>query len=365
MKKILVAVTGMSPQIVTETVYALYKQHAWIPDEIFVLTTQTGRQKLESSLLGENGFFRRLQQDYDLPHIDFDISRIRVIQDSDGLDLADIRTPEQNNLAADMIVRFIHDLCADDDAELHVSIAGGRKSMGFYIGYALSLFGRRQDKLSHVLVEAAFENNREFFYPPKSPLLLNTDMGMKDASQAEVMLAEIPFVRMREGMPKLKLGDGWNFSQAVELTQAGLYRSRLKIMPKECSVACGDGKPFKLPPQHFAVYWAMALLRQSLLSVRVGRQHNLAEFYQHFSRCYCTIRRPHGSDMVAEWDKLEESERWEEMKNLLRESISRIKTRLKQEVGIFAEHYEITGGGARNNKEYYLSVPADCIEIVE
>lgn len=38
-QKILVAVTGMTPQIVTETVYALHKNHHWLPDKIIVLTT--------------------------------------------------------------------------------------------------------------------------------------------------------------------------------------------------------------------------------------------------------------------------------------------------------------------------------------
>jgi CRISPR-associated protein (TIGR02584 family) len=28
---------------------------------------------------------------------------------------------------------------------------GERKTMGFYVGYALSLFGRAQDRLSHVI----------------------------------------------------------------------------------------------------------------------------------------------------------------------------------------------------------------------
>lgn len=52
------------------------------------------------------------------------------------------------------------------------NLAGGRKSMGFYIGYALSLFGRGQDRMSHILVEEAFETHPEFFYPPKKPLFL-------------------------------------------------------------------------------------------------------------------------------------------------------------------------------------------------
>ena len=141
-RKILVAVTGMSPQIVTETVYALHAQQNWQPDEIHVLTTQIGYDNITKALLGENGFFGRLCQEYELPAIQFDEQNIHVICDAEGKKLADIRTPEENNLAADMIVNFIRKLCADENTELHVSIAGGRKSMGFYIGYALSLFGR-------------------------------------------------------------------------------------------------------------------------------------------------------------------------------------------------------------------------------
>jgi CRISPR-associated protein, NE0113 family len=90
------------------------------------------------------------------------------------------------------------------------NLASGRKSMGFYISYALSLFGRRQDRMSHILVEEAFETHPEFFYPPKKLHFLNTrPYGMADASKAQVMLAEIPFVRMR------KRCEDWTFSQAV------------------------------------------------------------------------------------------------------------------------------------------------------
>jgi CRISPR-associated protein (TIGR02584 family) len=48
---------------------------------------------------------------------------------------------------------------------LHVSIAGGRKSMGFFAGYAFSLFGRTQDRLSHVLVNDPFESFPDFYFP--------------------------------------------------------------------------------------------------------------------------------------------------------------------------------------------------------
>ena len=92
-KKILVAVTGMSPQIVTETLYALHTQHQWLPEEIHVLTTQVGAKNITGSLLGENGFFRRLCAEYALPAIRFDADCIHVIQGETGEPLTDIRSP--------------------------------------------------------------------------------------------------------------------------------------------------------------------------------------------------------------------------------------------------------------------------------
>ena len=49
-RKILVAVTGMSPQIVTETLFALVTQQGWLPDEVHVLTTGRGAGKISTAL---------------------------------------------------------------------------------------------------------------------------------------------------------------------------------------------------------------------------------------------------------------------------------------------------------------------------
>ena len=65
--------------------------------------------------------------------------------------LADIRDERDNAYAADQITKLIAMLTRDSERALHVSIAGGRKTLGFYAGYARSLLGRGQDRLSHVL----------------------------------------------------------------------------------------------------------------------------------------------------------------------------------------------------------------------
>ncbi|MEF8766961.1 CRISPR-associated ring nuclease [Candidatus Accumulibacter contiguus] len=49
--------------------------------------------------------------------------------------------------------------------------------MGFFLGYALSLYGRPQDKLSHVLVSAPFESSLGFYYPTPSSHVLELPGG--------------------------------------------------------------------------------------------------------------------------------------------------------------------------------------------
>lgn len=154
-KKILVSVTGMSPAVITETLYALVTQKKFIPDEIQVITTIQGKNKVMEALLGieggrkeSKGALEEFCHDYNIPKIKFDESCIHVIQSERGEDLPDIRSPKENEIAADQINHLIGVLCQDDKNILHVSIAGGRKTMGFFIGYALSLYGREQDSLS-------------------------------------------------------------------------------------------------------------------------------------------------------------------------------------------------------------------------
>ncbi|MDQ7005466.1 MAG: CRISPR-associated ring nuclease Csm6 [Ghiorsea sp.] len=159
MKKILLAVTGMSPQIITELVYALAvkKEPVFIPDEIHIITTSEGSDRLRLMLLSKDpGWFYRLCKDYNLPDINFSEDHIHVLKDAHGDPMNDIITPEDNEAAADHILDIVRSFTNDDHCILHASIAGGRKTMGFYLGYALSLYGRTTDELSHVLVSEGY-----------------------------------------------------------------------------------------------------------------------------------------------------------------------------------------------------------------
>ena len=263
-RRILLLVTGLTPQVVTETLYALAvaAQHRFVPTEIHVITTQEGAQRARLTLLdAHTGQFHALCREYALPAIVFSESNIHVIPDPSGQPLADIRTPEDNLRAADFIAHLVQDFCSDAHAALHVSIAGGRKSMGFFVGYALSLFGRTQDALSHVLVNDPFESLSDFYYPPRQGRVLHSRDGRPaHTDDARIMLADIPFVRLRGGVPSTLLSGSLSFAQTVKGVQSGLNFVQLKIDLAHHAVICG-GKSIVLAPSLFAFYLWLAKRR--------------------------------------------------------------------------------------------------------
>lgn len=266
-RRILLAVTGLSPQVVTETLYALAVRRApaFVPTEIRLITTHEGGERARLSLLHpKTGWFHRLCRDFNLTGIAFDHEHIQVLEDAKGKRLADIRSPEDNARAADAITELVRGLTQDPDAALHVSIAGGRKTMGFYLGYALSLFGRAQDRLSHVLVNPPYESHPQFFYPTPDSEVIHTpppDSRPYDSQDAEVTLAEIPFVRLRDGLEQDLLEGRACFSTVVAEAQRSLPLLSLELDPQSCTVRAGS-ESFRMQPAAFAFYWMLAERRQ-------------------------------------------------------------------------------------------------------
>ncbi|MCG5541863.1 MULTISPECIES: CRISPR-associated ring nuclease Csm6 [unclassified Halorhodospira] len=253
----LLCVTGLTPQVVTETLYALAQEGAdALPDRIEVITTTEGRRRLALTLLAEHGghgYLDRLCTDYGIERsaLAFDASAIHVVHGADGEPLADIVTEADNAAAADWIHERIRTL-TQQSARLHVSLAGGRKTMGFYAGYSLSLYGRGQDRLSHVLVNPPFESHPDFFYPPPEPVTLQLP-GRNDiisTAEAQVRLADLPFVRLREELGDALPEPGLSFSEAVERAQQVLVPAQLTLDLTE-RTATLQGRTITLSPTHF------------------------------------------------------------------------------------------------------------------
>jgi len=310
-RRILLAVTGLSPQIITETLYALAvdQPSPSVPTEIHLITTSEGADRARLSLLSTTpGWFHRLCADYQLPEIAFTTDHIHIVRDANGVPLSDIRSLQDNQLAADFITEQVRRFTADDRSALHVSIAGGRKTMGFFIGYALSLFGRPQDRLSHVLVSDPFENNPQFFYPtPNSHILYTRDNRPIDSAEAEVTLAEIPFVSLRHGLPEPLLRGQARFTDTVEAAQRSINPPRLALDLARCLVRTGHGNGNLTPASMamLALFARRALQREDRLLAptkeipdRAWAQRYLAEYQRLSVRDNITTERAlrHGMD---------------------------------------------------------------------
>lgn len=358
-RRILLAVTGRSPQIVTETLYSLVNEQHFVPTEIHLITTTLGRNLAERGLLDQrDGQFHAFCHEYGLTgKIHFDSSFIHMICDENGTPLPDIRTPEENSRAADEIARVVQELCSDEMAALHVSIAGGRKSMGFFLGYALSLFARPQDRLSHVLVSEPFESNREFFFPSRMPKELVATGGHKlDASTARVMLADIPLVRLRSGIPQELLVGRTSYSAAVAAAQAGITPMiELAFNLPQREILCA-GQAVKLQPMVFAMIIWLARLRVAGRMVRPGTDADAAEFLA----VYREVVTPWSLD----YQNAERSLRREEdFLPKFQELCSKLKSRLQRKLGPLAGPYLVEALGKPTKTRYQLALSPDLIRL--
>ncbi len=263
-RTVMMALAGLTPQVVTETLYALWREGD-LPAEIHVLTTLPGRQKVREALLDPHrGAFYRFCSDYGIDHrrIRFDLGTVHLLVTPDGRPVEDLRTARENAAVADQLAKFVRDLAIDPGVRIHASLAGGRKTMTYYLGYALSLFGRPGDRLTHVLVSEDFEGHPEFFYPPPRSMELRTGADKRvSTADARIDLVDIPFVRLREFVPANVLRG--SFSEMVSGAEQALAARcgglRLEADPATHTLRAA-GRECRLRPQGFALYLHLVLV---------------------------------------------------------------------------------------------------------
>jgi CRISPR-associated protein (TIGR02584 family) len=212
---ILLAVTGMSPAVLTETVWALaHEKPPVLPKRIIVLTTSQGSQEIQRQLFQPdprlNGRCPWEALRATLADAGLDVGQrlrfgttaddIRVITGVDAssnqsCELADLRTREDNRAAADFILSQVRAITANPDTHLVASLAGGRKTMGALLYACLTLVGRESDRLTHVLVSEPYETLRGFYFPGQGEgPLQDRDGRAHHPAAAQVELADVPFV---------------------------------------------------------------------------------------------------------------------------------------------------------------------------
>ncbi|MBN8247349.1 MAG: TIGR02584 family CRISPR-associated protein [Verrucomicrobia bacterium] len=280
---VLLAVTGMSPAVLTETIWALaQEQDPIIPARVLVVTTADGRRELERQLFGPDPSmsgatpWEALRSaltaaGHDLrERLRFGTTGddIRVITGTDSAtgrsrELLDLRTPSDNAAAADFLLEQVRGIVENPDTPLIASLAGGRKTMGALLYACLTLAGRETDRLTHVLVNEPFDALRGFWFPrqPGGPLA-DRSGALHPPGDARVELADVPFVPLRNLFHRELGRRAGSFLKLVEECREQVRRTagesvRLTLDPSRCEIDV-NGTPVRLAPREHLILLCLA-----------------------------------------------------------------------------------------------------------
>ena len=204
---VLIAVVGTSPAVLTETVWALaHWKKPVVPDEIVVVTTKAGKAKLRAELQ-DGGVWAEMKAALARAYVEgaeslrLGETSIRVLPDAEGNEIDDLRSADDNLRAADFMLGVVRQYTEDPGTVVYASIAGGRKTMSALLLSCMSLLGREEDKVFHVLtMPEALALAPAFFYPRRGEKHVFREEGrerMVRSEKVQVDLFEVPFVRMR------------------------------------------------------------------------------------------------------------------------------------------------------------------------
>lgn len=379
-KEIFIFITGSTPQVITETISALaLKKPPIYPSEIYIVTTLRGKEIAVKTLI-DGGILKSLSEEYGIPPIPLSHDSFIIPKDSNGVFLDDIKNEFENQLIGDLITHLIRDKISDPSSRLHCSLAGGRKTMSFYLGSAMQLFGRPWDKLYHVLVTPEFESNPEFFYKPKNDRFIECRMpdGTKkrqSTKNAEIYLAELPFIRLSG---KLSLQNK-SFDSLVQEGQQEIdvatIQPFLYLNLTERTIYIGETL-IELVPVHLMLY--AAFLRQKLENCKYPDRKYCSDctdcfmqftdlttkpFLQRAAKDYSTIYG--GQPFKAK----ELMHKWPEgiKMEIIRQNISKISRAIKEQLNneILLPYFMISAERRYGGSRYGVRVEKKRIKIKE
>jgi CRISPR-associated protein (TIGR02584 family) len=264
----LVITLGETPAVVSETLYALMSATpARVPDAIHIVTHGRGRKRVDDVLAGTSGIIADIYHHFDewMPKIE-----THVPKDACGRDIDDIVTAADNNAFANMLASLIELLANPGSAtRIHLSLSGGRKTMGAYAALSLSLFGRAEDELSHVLVEplSVQQGANNFYWPLQEEQALvkrdgtpvMTDQGRSiQAEDVTLNMALVPFVPLGHFMSNSPFGGkGIDFAAAIERMRASLAPPHIVINVRAHTI-CVNQVTINLSNMQVALYRLLA-----------------------------------------------------------------------------------------------------------
>lgn len=274
MKNILLAACGLSPQVITETLYALLHEGRQ-PHAVQVITTRPGKERLLAGLFdASRPRLATLLADFSIRREDLDFSQanIHTLKNSAGAEIDDIVTAEDDEVLLQACLDLAFRFSREPDTAVWFLVAGGRKTMTSCLTLAAQLYGRPQDRILHVLVSPEFESCRDFWYPPRQSVTvqLHDEHGQpifKETRYAEIRLITIPFVSVRNLLDDTLLDR--------PRPPAELMQSLIRDTPRTLTVNLAEGKitygqmEMDLHPSRLALYAYFAELKKNCTQRRL------------------------------------------------------------------------------------------------
>ncbi|BBO79934.1 hypothetical protein DSCO28_05000 [Desulfosarcina ovata subsp. sediminis] len=363
-RRILLVIIGKTPQIFTETLYKLSVKNTplFIPTETHIITTKEGARSANLALLGvgkRHGEFHRFCADFGFTDIRFDSEHIHIIADTEGQFIDDNQSTAHNKVASDFITDKVREFTLDDNSALHLSLAGGRKTMSFYAGYALSLYGRMQDRLSHVLVNEPFQNNPDFFYPRPKPKRIEIGNTYYSTDEAKIILSDIPYVRMRYQVPEGLLNGNAGFQATVDIIQrfAQPETIEIDIVQKRLML---NGIEVPMPNADLAFYLWMCERKKSGEPPLIPDED---AFVPDYLKVYGKIVSD-WSGMYERAEEIAKNRDVDEQKNWFQQRKSKVKKRIETVLGERAAKPFLIQTIERNGEvAYEVGVSAETMKI--
>lgn len=374
MKRVLLAVCGLSPQVITETLYVLYQQSRMV-DAVRILTTTIGKEKCLAQLLSpKDGQFYQFLEQYGIPEnsVDFHPRNIISVTDDNGRQIEDITIEEESALFLEKCMEQAFHLTRDPDNEVYFSIAGGRKTMGSCLSLAAQFYARRQDRIFHVLVSPPeFENSREFFFPPKLPRYVrlfdksSRELYMK-TDNARLTLVAMPFVSIRQ---RLKTGMLKEPESPASLLMS-LIREDEPILTIDLNSkkVVWKGLEMDMPPARLAIYVFFAMVKK-----KAQCDKKSCRDCQECALSYDQIAEDYTEEIAEIYDRTATRRREEPEKRgirfLEREALTQYKSKINADLLKNFGPYEskklnIKSFGQRNNTFYFLPLDRKRIRLI-
>ena len=214
---------------------------------------------MKKNYLVKNGKIAELCDHLDIDPIETTI-HCGVRSDKSLVD--DIRDEVDAIIFGDLITNLIKSITDDENTKLHLSLAGGRKTMSYHAGAAISFFARYRDRLSHALVSPKeLEHCPNFWWPGQNEELvahrhlINGKQKLFSTSleDASVDLIYTPFVRLGGRLKGQTFEEGKTYQQFVDQANPTDELPELTVNILEKTVTIGEFE-LDLEPWLLAIY---------------------------------------------------------------------------------------------------------------